>query len=187
MIAAEMLEGGGAERSVELAAGDERSFALYRSLAGSFRSGTIAELLENTTRLMLLGLGEQRLRELMAGYVAETLPRVYPTDEALQFRDYLRANPVAVAGLEDVLGFEAGLIEAAANSCVVQVALGRNIDALLGDIAAGRLPEAGADGEEMVLEIGVDPVPFVRVVEAEGGGLGLRAGKGGQVGRRFVL
>ena len=40
---------------------DEESFALYLRLVSSFRAGTIAEMLANTTRLLLMAIGEQAL------------------------------------------------------------------------------------------------------------------------------
>jgi hypothetical protein len=67
-------------------------------LAASFRRGAIAELMENTTRLLLLGMGDAELRRLMDRYVAATLPVTFPTDEALGFRRYLEENPLANSG-----------------------------------------------------------------------------------------
>ncbi len=150
--------------SLHLKRPDDRSFALYACLAASFRTGAIADLLENTTRLLLLGMGETGLRDLMDRYVAATPPVAFPTDEALSFRRYMEAHPVAVPGLEDVLKFEAAMIEAAANNTAIRVQLSRDMDSVLADIAMGRVPGPSSDRPATVLEIGVDPVPFVRAV-----------------------
>ena len=72
---------------------DEESFALYSHLAGSFRSGALAELLGNTIRLLLLALGKEALQEFINGYIASTPPSAFPTDEVIQFRRFLEANP----------------------------------------------------------------------------------------------
>jgi uncharacterized protein (UPF0276 family) len=146
---------------------DERSFAIYAHMVASFRASTIAELLENTTRLILLGVGEQALRDLLDRYIAATSPITFPTDEALSFSRYLQANPIAVPGLDDMLKFESALVKAAANSVTIQVTFTRDIDAMLANIAAGRLPDSSSDCPPTVLEIGVDPEPFVRVLEAQ--------------------
>jgi len=141
---------------------DEERFLLYGHLAGSFRSGALAELLGNTIRLLLLALGKQGLEELIGRYTAATPPAAFPTDEAIEFRRYMDAHPLAVDGLDDVLRFEAALIEAAANNAVVRVELSRGIDELLTNLAEGRLPGKGTR-RATVLEIGVDPAPWIRV------------------------
>ena len=76
--------------SAYLQPSDERSFSLYTCLAASFRTGAIAELLEHSTRLLLLSLGKTALRDLMDRYVAATPPAAFPTDEALSFRRDMR-------------------------------------------------------------------------------------------------
>jgi uncharacterized protein len=143
---------------------DERSFSLYTHLAASFRTGAIADLLEHSTRLLLLGLGETALRALMARYVAATPPVAFPTDEALSFRRYMQAHPVPIAGFEDVLNFESTLVEAAVDNTTLRIELSRDIDAMLTDISVGRLPGSSSDRGGTVLEIGVDPAPFIRML-----------------------
>ena len=145
---------------------DEERFALYVHLAGSFRSGALAELLGNTIQLLLLALGKEELERFINAYVASTPPAAFPTDEAVQFRHFLEANPLPIAGLEDMLKFEASLIESAANNAVVRVTLKKDIETMLADLAAGRIPDASSDRPPFLIEIGVDPVPFVRGIEA---------------------
>jgi len=152
-------------RGLELRPEDQRSFTLYSILTNSFRAGAIAELLENTTRLLLLALGEPELRALVDRYLAATTPGTFPTDEVLNFRRYLEANPLPVPGLKDLLNFEATLIESAADNRTVRITLTKDIDAVLKDIAESRLPDASSDRPAAVLEIGVDPLPFIRVPE----------------------
>jgi len=146
---------------------DERSFAIYAHMVASFRAGTIAELLENTTRLLLIAIGEEALRDLVGRYISATPPMIFPTDEALGFRRFMDANPIAVPGLEEMLRFEATLIEAAANSVTIRATFTKDIDTMLVDIAAGRLPGPSSDWPPTVLEIGVDPKPFVRIAEEQ--------------------
>jgi uncharacterized protein (UPF0276 family) len=151
---------------VQVRAEDERSFALYGRLVSAFRAGTIAEMLENTTRLLLLGIGETALRVLIDRYVAATLPAAFPTDEALNFQRFLDANPISVPGLKEILKFEATLLEAAANNVTMQVALPKDIETILIDIAAGELPRLSADRPFAIFEIGVDAVPFIRMLNS---------------------
>ena len=160
VIAERMLDG---SSKITIRETDEERFALYRHLAGSFRSGAIAELLGNSVRLLLIGLGKDGLCALMDRYVGQTTPVTFPSDEALQFARWMQANPVPVAGLAEMLKFEGSLIEAAVNNTTVRTAFTKDIEMMLGEVAEGRLPGASSDRPEMLLEIGVNPVPFVRV------------------------
>lgn len=144
---------------------DEERFDLYAYLAGSFRSGAVAELLSNSLRLLLIALGEDAVRELMDRYMAATPAVAFPTDEALQFRRYMDANSLPVPGLSEMLKFEATLVEAAADGRTIEVAFTKDVDTMLADVAAGRLPRESSDLPETWIQIGVDPAPFVRMVE----------------------
>jgi hypothetical protein len=144
---------------------DDERFSLYSYLAASFRSGALAELLGNTIRLLLLAVGKDVLRGFIDGYVARTPPAAFPTDEAVQFRNFMRANPLPIAGLDEILKFEASIVEAAANIATVRVTISKDIDMMLADLAAGRLPGPSSDRPPTVIEIGVDPFPFVREME----------------------
>jgi hypothetical protein len=47
----------------------------------------------------------------------------------------------------------------------MRVELSKDIDAMLGEIAIGRLPGPSTDRPGTVLEIAVDPVPVIRPVQ----------------------
>jgi hypothetical protein len=146
---------------------DEERFSLYVYLAGSFRTGAIAELLPNTVRLLLMTIGKRALSEYLDRYIAITPPASFPTDEALRFREFLEANPLLVSGLDEVLKFEAILIQAAADQTTIRATFTKNIDMVLTGLAAGQLPGPSSDIRPTLLEIGVEPMPFIRVVEVE--------------------
>ena len=145
---------------------DEERFALYKHLAASFRSGALAELAGNSIRLLLLAMGREAVSELLGRYFAATPPVAFPTEEALQFQRYNDANPVPIDGFEEILKFEVALIEAAVNNTTVRTTLTKNIEAVLADLARGLPPGPSSDCAPTVLEIGVDPAPFVRICAA---------------------
>ncbi len=149
----------------QLRESDERSFELYARLATSFRYGVIAQLLNNSIRLLLMTIGEGGVRELLDRYTAVTPPTAFPSDEALRFRRFVDASGLSLPGLAEILLFEAASIEAAADGRTVRFALSRDLNALLGDIAAGWMPLPGPDGPAVVFEFGVDPKPFVRMID----------------------
>ena len=147
-----------------LSATDNRSFALYAELIDTFRCGALSDLLSNTIQLLLLALGRDGLQALLRNYVATTPPALFPSDEALQFRQFVEGAGLAIPGLPDIVRFETAPIEAIADSRAVRVTFARDIAPLLDDIAAGRIPHPGAEDMPMTLEIGADPEPFVRIV-----------------------
>src|SRR6185312_9341313 len=167
LLAAQLLPAAyrlpGAGQTIQLRSADEQSFALYSRLAASFRRGAIADVLENTVRLLLIALGKDALANLLDAYTHVTPPSLFPSDEALAFKRFIDRQMPAVPGLADVLGFEAALIEAVADNRTIQVALACDLGALLDAIAAGRSPEPGATGPACTIEIGADPQPFVRL------------------------
>jgi hypothetical protein len=150
---------------IPLSEDDEERFALYAHLAASFRSGALAELLENSMRLLLLALGRKQVTALVDRYIAATPPVAFPTDEALQFRRYIDGNPLAVPGFEEMLKFESALLEAAANNTTVCATFRKDIDRMLADLAANILPGPSSDRPATLLEIGVNPLPFIRVCQ----------------------
>jgi uncharacterized protein (UPF0276 family) len=156
-----------ADAGPALRAPDERGFALYTELAASFRRGAIAELLPCSTRLLLIAVGEQSLRDLLARFASVAPFSAFPSDEALGFARFLGASGMSAPGLKEILAFESALIEAAADGRTLEVALTKDIDAILADIAAGRLPGPSSDRPPTVLEIGVDPAPFIRMKEGQ--------------------
>jgi hypothetical protein len=151
-----------------LAAADERSFALYAELATSFRYGAITQLLKNSVRLLLMSLGEMRVRDLLDRYTAIVPPTAFPTDEALGFARFAQTQALPAPGLADILKFEAASIEAAADGRTVRVTLAADLDALLHDIATGQIPTPSSGGSQIVVEVGVVPAPFVRLGENDG-------------------
>jgi uncharacterized protein (UPF0276 family) len=153
--------------SFPLAPTDEERFALYVHLAASFRTGAIAELLPNTVRLLLMAIGRPALTGYLERYIAVTPPASFPTDEVLRFRRFVDSNPLCVSGLDELLKFEAVLIEAAVDGVAIRALFTKNIDVMLTDIAAGILPGPSSDIPPTMLEIGVNPTPFIRAVEAE--------------------
>jgi uncharacterized protein len=169
LIAERMLPAGhrptGAGYTSNFGVPNEQGFSLYAQLSASFRRGTIAELLQCSTRLLLIALGEQALRDLLAQYFSVMPPSFFPTDEALGFRSFVDASPVSVPGLKDMLAFESCAIEATANHRTIKVTVAKDIDEMVAEIAAGRLPGPLSDCSPTTLEIGVAPTPFVRKVE----------------------
>jgi uncharacterized protein len=155
LIASRMLPAG--ERPVgsmdlHLTASDERSFELYASLVTSFRRGAIADLLQNSIRLLLAEIGASAVEALLDAYIADFPPRLFPSDEALAFTRFMGPRGYLAPGLADMLRFESAVIEAIVDDRTVQVALKSD------------------DGSSRIWEIGADTEPFVREIAPAGEG-----------------
>jgi hypothetical protein len=146
---------------------DDQAFELYIELAKEFRFGAIADLLKYSVRLLLMALGEPTVRDLLDRYTATVPPTAFPSDEALHFARFVAAKTLSLPGFADILRFETASIEAAADGHTVQITLKQDLGALLDDIAANRIPAPVLDDHTFTLEVGVDPQPFVRLINFE--------------------
>lgn len=142
---------------------DERSLALYATLIAAFRRGVIADLLENTTRLMLIGMGERQAAALLDQFMTDVPPSFFASDEARNFAEWAQAGDPGVPGFRDMLAFEAAMVEAIAEGHSVDVPLSVDIEALVAAIRKGVIPDVRAMARPTRLEITMGAQP--RVIE----------------------
>ena len=129
----------------------------HGELVASFRRGA-PPTCYNCTRL-LNAIGEQAARSAHALFrrAAGDYP---PTGAGLTFLEAdLPAVPAGACYLQ-------ALVEADADSRIVRVTIEKDIDTMLDDIVSGGLPGSSSDRPPTLIEIGVDPTPFVRRVAA---------------------
>ena len=92
-------------------------------LIATFRKGAIADILTHSVRLLQLVHGESMVDALLADYIDETAPQLYPGDEAIQFASWLGANGPQTPYLEDMLAIEAGIVRIAAGGRAGEISL----------------------------------------------------------------
>ena len=119
---------------------DPPAIGLYRSLVASFRNGALADLLPHSLNLIAIGRGQARLEAILADYGDSTPPQLYPAHEALQFADWLAANPVDLPYLHDMLTFESAIVRFASDGRGGEVVLEHDPSIIAAAVAAGRSP-----------------------------------------------
>jgi uncharacterized protein len=116
--------------------------ALYHRLTGDFRSGAIAQCLRCTVTLLFLTLGVDRTERLMHEYLRHTKPQLFVDDEALQFAHFLSSSNAHIPFLDEVLGFESGLLRATQRGEEVAVTFEHDPDILFESLTQGRYPRS---------------------------------------------
>lgn len=139
--------------------------AVLRSLVRDARAGSLADALPSTCRLLILALGGAGARNLMERYFETSPPRLFGSEEALAFGDYLDTAPPEVPRLGEVLAFELATIRVAVNGRPEVVRLGCSPQALFAALLEGRIPddlpaaefeiEITPDGEAIGIEAAV--------------------------------
>ncbi len=128
----------------------EPVIGLYRTLIVSFRRGALSDMIENSLKLIHIGLGFEELEALLDDYAAATPAQLYPSNEAIQFCDWIEPRCPAVPGLADCLRFERAMLIAATSVGTVTVELGCDIDHLLDTLAMGR-PECRGSSHSLAI------------------------------------
>jgi uncharacterized protein len=85
--------------------------SLVQKLAMEFRASMIANNLRRTTRLLILALGEDVLRVILAEYRNRVTPQLFAATEARAFAAFIQELGVAVPQLAEVLEFELSVLE----------------------------------------------------------------------------
>ena len=145
---------------------DLRSLALYATLIAAFRRGVIADLLENTTRLILIGLGEVQTALWLDRYMSDVPPSFFASEEARNFAEWAQAQPPDIPGFRDILAFETAMVEAIAEGHSVDVPLSVDIETLVASIQKGVIPDTRAMARPTRLEITMGAQPRVTEIAA---------------------
>lgn len=120
--------------------------AVLQQLVANVRAGMLVDLLTLSYRLLVLHLGDAATHALMERYWAAHLPEPFAGREAQRFAAFLRGESLPVPHLDDVLAYELASIEAVAEGRDVQVDLGCDPVALVAALQAGRHPGALPEG-----------------------------------------
>lgn len=125
--------------------------SVYKSLIESFRSGTLAEGLTLSYRLLVLTLGEKATLSLMEEFWASCWPEPFAFDEMLGFVTFLRQRiseeQLAVAFLDNVLNYEIANAQAQQTGKDLFVTFDCEPIALLEALSQGKLPAMNTHGQ----------------------------------------
>jgi uncharacterized protein (UPF0276 family) len=120
---------------------DDPGVRLVEGLIHEFRASLIVGVLRLTSRLMLLALGPQAFRTILADYWSQVPPQMYGSLEADTFAEYLKRLDLQVPHLAKILEFELAATATLADDQARVVQFDFSPVPLLRALAEGRLPE----------------------------------------------
>lgn len=138
----------GAEPEGELAQALARDEAvgLLRALAEEFRAGMVVDALKLSSRLILLRIGEQGFRALLADFWRGIPPELFESAEAESFGTWLKQHRPDIPYLDEVLDFELAVIRALITRESRVVSFAHDPFRILDALGAGQFPESVESG-----------------------------------------
>jgi uncharacterized protein (UPF0276 family) len=136
-------------------AGDP-AIRLVQGLIHEFRASMIVGVLRLTSRLLMLALGTETFRTILASYWLATPPQMYASLEAEAFARHLEELDLGVPHLTQVLRFEQAVIATLGDDETRIVEFDFEPLPLLRALAEGRLPEEPPQAGRFEIELTPD-------------------------------
>jgi uncharacterized protein (UPF0276 family) len=114
---------------------------LYNELLGEFRASMVGTAFGLTTRLLLLHLGKQGMRDVLAKFWLTTPPEMSAAAEAVQFGKFLLAMEPAIPLLKEITSFEMAAAYAVMTNEPQTVEIDCDIRLAIDALVDGRRPE----------------------------------------------
>jgi hypothetical protein len=132
---------------------DDPGVRVVEGLIHEFRASMIVGVLRLTSRLMMLALGPQVFRAILADYWSRVPPQMYGSLEADAFAHYLENVDLQVPHLAKVLEFERAVTATLADDRPRIIEFDFEPIPLLRALAAGRLPDSPASPGHFEIEL----------------------------------
>jgi len=129
---------------------------IVEGLIHEFRASLIVGVLRLTSRLIMLALGPEAFRTILADYWSKVAPQMYGSLEADAFAEYLARIDLRIPHLAKVLEFEQAVAATLADDRTRIVHFDFEPIPLLRALAEGRLPEAPPDPGDFEIELTAD-------------------------------
>jgi uncharacterized protein (UPF0276 family) len=129
---------------------------IVESLIHEFRASMIVGVLRLTSRFMMLALGPQAFRTILADYWTKVAPQMYGSLEAGAFADYLEELDLQVPYLAKLLEFERAVAATLEDDQVRIVHFDFEPIPLLRALAESRLPDEPAVAGDFEIELTPD-------------------------------
>lgn len=121
---------------------DDPGVRVVEGLIHEFRASLIVGVLRLTSRLLMLALGPDAFRAILADYWSKVPPQMYGSLEADAFAEYLARIDLGVPYLASILEFEQAVVATLADDRTRVVHFDFEPIPLLRALAEGRLPDA---------------------------------------------
>jgi hypothetical protein len=129
---------------------------IVERLIHEFRASMIVRVLPLTSRFMMLALGTEGFRTILADYWSRVTPQMYASLEATSFIRYLQALDLRVPHLAKIAEFEEAVTATNIDGSTRIVHFDFEPLPFLRAIAAGRLPEAPPQPGDFEIELTPD-------------------------------
>jgi uncharacterized protein len=120
---------------------------VFQHLVASQRGGMVVTSLRLSTRLLKLSLGEPQFQELLEIFWRTTPPKLFASDEALNWATYLQTLSLNIPFLEDVLKFELASHQVLSEGTPQHVKFSSDPFPILSALQLGYLPPPTSTGE----------------------------------------
>jgi uncharacterized protein (UPF0276 family) len=143
------------------------SIRIVEGLIHEFRASLIVGVLRLTSRLIMLALGTQAFRTILADYWSKVPPQMYGSLEAAAFAEYLESIDLQVPHLAKLLEFEQAVAATLVDDQVRIVHFDFEPIPLLRALAEGRLPDVQPEPGNFEIELTADGPTGVRGLDFE--------------------
>jgi uncharacterized protein len=134
----------------------EPGVGVVERLIHEFRSSMIVRVLPLTSRFIMLMMGTDSFRTILADYWSKVTPRMYASSEAAAFGGYLQELNLQLPHLEKILEFEQAVTETNIDGVIRVVHFDFEPLPLLRSISEGRLPEEAPQAGNFEIELTPD-------------------------------
>lgn len=133
---------------------------LINRLVTQFRGSMVVSVLPLSCRMMMLTLGEDVFRAILEDFWTKTPPKLFASEEAISFVEYLTDLDIPLPKLQSILQYEHAVVETLLDDETRVVTFDFDPVPLLRALAQRRLPEIdGAMGEYEIEITGDDTEP----------------------------
>ncbi len=146
---------------------DDPAISLVQGLIHEFRASMIVGVLRLTSRLLMLALGTEAFRTILASYWLATPPQMYASLEAEAFAGHLEQLDLRVPQLAQVLRFEQAVTATLTDGQTRVVAFEFEPLPLLRALAEGRLPEEPPQAGNFEIELTADGPTAAGAIDEE--------------------
>lgn len=120
---------------------------VFQHLVASQRGGMVVTSLRLSTRLLKLSLGEPQFQELLETFWRITPPKLFASEEALNWATYVQTLSLNIPFLEDVLKFELASHQVLSEGTPQRVKFSSDPVPILSALQLGYLPPPTSTGE----------------------------------------
>ena len=145
-----------ADDEIGLELSGEPGVSVVEQLIHEFRGSMIVRVLPITSRFIMLALGPEAFRTILADYWSRVTPRMYASSEADSFSNYLIALDLKVPHLAKLVELDQAVMDVNINGVTRIVHFDFEPLPLLRAISEGRLPEEPPEAGSFEIEITPD-------------------------------